>query len=73
MEKVMLNPDPGFVRSKRKAIKDNNGYCPNCPKTPEWKCHKNSGCRAFREQAHTGWCAEGLYYKDMEANTDVPI
>ena len=71
--KITINPDTEFAKNKRKAIKDNGGYCIGCPKTPEWKCQKHIGCKAFQTMSHSGWCGEGLYYKDLEDNTNVSI
>ena len=64
--KITTNPEPEFVRNKKKAIRDNGNYCVGCPKTPEWRCKGSHYCKAFTEQKTTGWCAEGLYYKNME-------
>lgn len=56
-----LNPDEQFAKNKRKAIKKNNGFCPGCPKTEEFRCK----CKKFVEQTHSGWCDAGLYYKEV--------
>ena len=59
---IKINPDKEFVREMRKAIKDNNGYCPcKLEHTPDTKCM----CKEFREMEE-GTCHCGLYtkYKD---------
>lgn len=59
---IKINPDKEFVREMRKAIKDNNGYCPcKLEHTPDTKCM----CKEFREMGE-GTCHCGLYtkYKD---------
>ena len=61
IENVMENPDRAFVKGLKKRIKANSGYCPNCPKTEDWRCP----CKAFRELKE-GWCEEALYYKQPE-------
>lgn len=64
--KITLNLSDPYIAKKKKMIKKNNGYCIGCPKTPEWKCP----CKAFREKTTSGFCGEGLYYKDMEAEDE---
>lgn len=57
---IKLNDDKQFVREMRKALKDNNGYCPCAlEKTPNTKCM----CKTFREQTKDGFCHCGLYHK----------
>ena len=57
--KVKKNPDKDFVEQMRKAIKNNNGYCPcRKEKTEETKCM----CKEFLEQG-LGFCHCGLYEK----------
>lgn len=57
--KVRKNPDKDFVEQMRKAIKNNNGYCPcRKEKTEETKCM----CKEFLEQG-LGFCHCGLYEK----------
>lgn len=54
----LINPDDVFVKSLKKRIKQNNGYCLNKPdKSPDTKCP----CKEFRDE---GECACGLYFKD---------
>ena len=56
----MTNPDTDFVKEMKKAIKNNNGYCPNSfVKNKDTKCP----CKNFREQIENGYCSCGLYYK----------
>lgn len=56
---IRTNPDREFVREMKKAIKNNNGFCPEAlEKTKDSKCM----CRDFREMEH-GTCACGLYTK----------
>lgn len=54
------NPDAEFARNKRKAIKQNNGYCLGVPKSAEWRCK----CKKFVDQPNNGWCEEALFYKE---------
>lgn len=57
--KVRKNPDKDFAEQMRKAIKNNNGYCPcRKEKTEETKCM----CKEFLEQG-LGFCHCGLYEK----------
>lgn len=57
--KVRKNPDKVFVEEMRKAIKNNNGYCPcRKEKTEDTKCM----CKEFLEQG-LGFCHCGLYEK----------
>lgn len=57
--KVRKNPDKDFVEQMKKAIKNNNGYCPcRKEKTEETKCM----CKEFLEQG-LGFCHCGLYEK----------
>lgn len=57
--KVRKNPDKEFVEEMRKAIKNNNGYCPcRKEKTEDTKCM----CKEFLEQG-LGFCHCGLYEK----------
>ena len=57
--KVRKNSDEDFVEQMRKAIRDNNGYCPcRKEKTEETKCM----CKEFLEQG-LGFCHCGLYEK----------
>lgn len=57
--KVRKNPDKDFVEEMRKAIKNNNGYCPcRKEKTEDTKCM----CKEFLEQG-LGFCHCGLYEK----------
>lgn len=54
-KKMILNPDPEYVRMIRKRLKDNGGYCPcQVGKTPDTKCP----CKSFREGQG---CDCGLY------------
>lgn len=56
---IKLNPDTKKVKEVRKALKENDGYCP-CKifKTPDTKCM----CKEFRDQ-ESGQCHCGLYIK----------
>lgn len=57
--KIRKNPDKEFVEEMRKAIKNNNGYCPcRKEKTEDTKCM----CKEFLEQG-LGFCHCGLYEK----------
>ena len=54
-----INPDKEFVNDMRKALKDNNGFCPcSLEKNEDTKCM----CKEFREMA-SGTCHCGLYTK----------
>lgn len=59
---VKVNPDSEYVRSVRKQLKDNNGYCP-CAlvKNEDTKCM----CKDFREMPE-GMCSCGLYIKERD-------
>lgn len=60
MLKIIKNPDKEIYESVRKAVSENNGYCPcELIKSPETKCP----CKNFREQETTGECHCGLYCK----------
>ena len=46
--KININPDKEFVNDMRKALKDNNGFCPcSLEKNEDTKCM----CKEFREMA----------------------
>ena len=60
--RVKVNSDTELVNEVRKALKENNGYCPcKLEKIPENKCM----CKEFLEQK-TGLCHCGLYNKTEE-------
>lgn len=56
---ININPDKDFVAHMRKALKDNNGFCP-CAivRSEDTKCM----CKEFREMEE-GTCHCGLYIK----------
>lgn len=57
---IKINPDKELVAEIRKALKENDGYCPCRPeKTPDTVCL----CKEFREQ-ESGLCHCGLYLKE---------
>ena len=57
--KIKLNEDQNFVAEMKKALKDNDGYCPcELDKTPDTKCM----CKTFRDMTE-GKCHCGLYIK----------
>ena len=57
--KVRKNPDKDFVNEMKKALKENNGYCPcKMEKNKDNKCM----CKDFLEQG-LGFCHCGLYEK----------
>ncbi len=58
--KITLNPDKDFVKEMRKALKDNNNFCP-CAihRNADTKCM----CKEFREMEE-GMCRCGLYIKE---------
>lgn len=62
--KVFENFDADIVKSVRKSLKDNDGYCPcRIDKTPETKCM----CKDFKSRK-TGFCHCGLYCKVPKIN-----
>lgn len=57
---IKVTQDKELEDTIRKALKDNNGYCPcRVQKTEDTKCM----CKEFREQT-SGECHCGLYYKE---------
>ena len=61
--KIKVNADKEHVATIRKALKDNNGYCPcSLIKNEDTKCM----CKEFREQDIPGFCHCGLYEKIEE-------
>ena len=63
--KVRMNPDKEHVAEVRKALKENEGYCPCAvTKNADTKCI----CKDFREQMEQGVlgkCNCGLYVCEM--------
>ena len=58
--KININPDKEFVNDMRKALKENNGFCPcSLERNEDTKCM----CKEFREMA-SGTCHCGLYTKN---------
>lgn len=59
---IKLNPDKEVVKEVRKALMENNGYCPCViEQTEDTKCM----CKEFREM-ESGECHCGLYIKFKE-------
>ena len=57
--KIVVSEDTERVTELRKALKENDGYCPcSLVKTPDTKCM----CKEFRLQ-ESGMCHCGLYIK----------
>lgn len=57
---IKVTQDKELENTIRKALKDNDGYCPcRVHKTKDTKCM----CKEFREQI-SGECHCGLYYKE---------
>ena len=57
---IKVTQDKELENTIRKALKDNDGYCPcRVQKTKDTKCM----CKEFREQT-SGECHCGLYYKE---------
>ena len=57
--KIVLNPDKEQVELIRRALKENDGYCPcRLVRTEDTKCI----CKEFKEQKE-GMCHCGLYLK----------
>ena len=58
--KIVLSKDKYHVETIKKALRDNDGYCPcRFTKDDDSKCI----CREFREQTTIGLCHCGLYEK----------
>ena len=65
--KMKLNPDAEYVRTIRRRIKDNGGYCPcQVEKTPDTKCP----CKSFREGLG---CDCGLYVSAQPIEFDIEM
>ena len=63
--KIITNPDKRKVKEIKKALKENNGYCPSALfQNQDTKCKY----KAFREQ-ESGWCQCGLFYKGELSET----
>ena len=61
--KIVISSDTEKVNAIRKALQDNEGYCPcEIHKTPDTKCM----CKAFRMQTFPGPCHCGLYEKQLK-------
>lgn len=61
--KIKMNPDLEKQNAIRKAVKDNDGYCPcRLEHTPDTKCM----CKEFRDQTEEGYCHCGLFYKTRD-------
>ena len=57
---IKVTKDKELEQQIRKALKDNDGYCPcRVQKTADNKCM----CKEFRKQK-SGECHCGLYYKE---------
>lgn len=57
---IKVTQDKELESTIRKALNDNDGYCPcRVQKTKDTKCM----CKEFREQT-SGECHCGLYYKE---------
>lgn len=58
---IRLNKDEELVSEIRRALNENDGYCPcRIEKTADTKCM----CKEFREQEY-GECHCGLYIKEV--------
>lgn len=56
---ITKTPDLEYRSIMKKALKENNGYCPcKLERIPDNKCM----CKEFKEQVE-GWCTCGLYLK----------
>jgi len=61
--KIVVSEDTERVTELRKALKENDGYCPcEFDKNEDTKCM----CKAFREQETEGYCHCGLCKKGKE-------
>ena len=57
--RIILNEDEEFVKSMRKALEDNDGYCPcQLERSEDTKCM----CKEFRDMEY-GTCHCKLYTK----------
>lgn len=62
--KIIVSQNKDFVWEIRKALDDNDGYCPcSLMKSEDTKCM----CKEFRESMALGPCHCGLYER-VEAN-----
>ena len=62
--KVVVSSNTEKVNAIRKALLENDGYCPcELQKTQDTKCM----CKAFREQTTPGPCHCGLYVKETQS------
>ena len=60
--KIRLNPDKKEAERIRRAVEENDGYCPcRLVRTEDTKCI----CKEFKEQEE-GFCHCGLYLKEEE-------
>jgi len=58
--KISLNPNKKEVERIRRAVKENDGFCPcKLEKTEDTRCM----CKEFRTQTE-GYCHCGLYIKE---------
>lgn len=58
--KIILNSDQKQVELAKRALQENDGYCPcRIIRTEDTKCI----CKEFREQKEEGACHCGLYLK----------
>ena len=65
--KININPDKEFVNDMRKALKDNNGFCPcSLEKNEDTKCM----CKEFREMA-SGTCPVSYTHLTLPTNREV--
>lgn len=61
--KIVLNSDEKKVAEVRKALAENDGYCPCLiQRSEDTKCI----CKTFRESRELGLCHCGLYMKTEE-------
>lgn len=62
--KIKMNPDREFAEQIRKALRENNGFCPcSLVKNEDTKCM----CKEFRQQIERnepGYCHCGLWYAE---------
>lgn len=61
--KIKVTSDLEKANAVRKAVRENDGYCPcRLEHTPDTKCM----CKEFRDQTEEGYCHCGLFYKVRE-------
>lgn len=59
---ITINPDVAEVERIRRAVRENDGYCPcQLEKNENTRCM----CKNFVNSEQNGWCHCGLYFKTI--------